>query len=183
MKHGELMRHTLLWLDLEMTGLSPEKDTILQCAAVVTDNQLTVIAESVEYTIYHTPNELVQMNEHVRTLHTNSGLLERVYLSLETLPQVEDALIKFFKSYCEPHNTLLCGNSIWVDRMFLKQYMPRFEALLHYRMVDVSTLKELVLRWYPTLAPFPKTKRHTAHADLRESIDELIYYQKNCFYL
>lgn len=175
------MKHTLLWLDLEMTGLSPEQDVILQCAVAVTDDQLTVVTEGVEYVIHNIPTALLHMHENVRTMHTKSGLLERVAQSKLPLIEVENALIVFFNTYCEPKKTLLCGNSIWVDRTFLKKYMPRFEALFYYRMIDVSSIKELATRWYPKLASFAKKKNHTALTDLHESIAELHYYRKNIF--
>lgn len=176
-----IVKHTLLWLDLEMTGLSPDRDIILQCAAAVTNNELAVVAEGAEYVIGWTSAQLEHMDAVVRAMHTNSGLLERVQQSTHLLAEVEQALITFFNTHCEPYKTLLCGNSIWVDRAFLKRHMPRFEALLHYRMIDVSTVKELTLRWYPDLAPFEKKKQHTALADLYESIDELLYYKHHIF--
>jgi len=175
------MKHTLLWLDLEMTGLSPERDTILQCAVLVTDDQLKPVAEGVEYVIHHTPEMLTSMHQEVRAMHTKSGLLERISQSPHALAVVEQALIGFFNTHCEPHKTLLCGNSIWVDRAFLKRYMPRFESLFFYRMIDVSTIKELALRWYPKLPQFKKQKQHTALADISESIAELSYYKKHIF--
>ncbi len=175
------MKHTLLWLDLEMTGLLPEKDCILQCAVAVTDDQLSVVTQGVEYVISTAPEALAHMHHDVLTMHTKSGLLERIAQSKLSLVHVEDALIAFFNTYCEPQKTLLCGNSIWVDRTFLRRHMPRLEALFYYRMVDVSTIKELVVRWYPTLTPFPKKKNHTALADLHESIAELGYYKENIF--
>jgi oligoribonuclease len=174
-------KQTLLWLDLEMTGLSPEHDTILQCAALVTDHELNPVAEGIEYTIHHTPQQLAAMHQDVRTMHSASGLLELVHRSTNAVAEVEEKLIAFFTLHCEPHKTLLCGNSIWVDRGFLKQHMPRFEALFFYRMIDVSTIKELALRWYPQLPQYSKQKRHTARADLAESIAELAYYRKHIF--
>lgn len=175
------MKQTLFWLDLEMTGLLPEKDIILQCAALVTDDQLNPVAEGVEYVINCADAQLKHMHPDVRIMHTKSGLFERVQQSSHTLADVEDKLIAFFTAHCEPQKTLLCGNSIWVDRTFLKRHMPHFEALFHYRMIDVSTIKELALRWYPKLAPFEKQKNHTALADLHESIAELVYYKKHTF--
>jgi oligoribonuclease len=175
------MKQTLLWLDLEMTGLSPEQDSILQCAALVSDDQLNSVAEGVEYVIHHNPEALVSMHQEVRAMHTKSGLLDRVYQSSHNLADVEQKLINFFNTHCEPHKTLLCGNSIWVDRAFLKRRMPRFEVLFFYRMIDVSTIKELALRWYPKLPPFKKQKNHTALADISESITELSYYREHIF--
>ncbi len=175
------MKQTLLWLDLEMTGLSPEADAILQCAALVTDDQLNPVGDGIEYVIHHTQESFVHMSDFVRTMHIKSGLLERVQKSSSSIEAVEDKLIAFFNEHCEPQKTLLCGNSIWVDRTFLKKHMPRFEALLHYRMIDVSTIKELAHRWYPQTQDFKKVKNHTALEDLQESIAELVYYKKTIF--
>jgi oligoribonuclease len=175
------MKQTLLWLDLEMTGLSPESDTILQCAALVTDDQLHQVSDGVEYVIQHSQEQLSNMHDFVRAMHSKSGLLERVQKSSDSLAVVENKLISFFNAYCEPQKTLLCGNSIWVDRAFLKKYMPRFEALFYYRMIDVSTIKELAHRWYPHAGDFKKVKNHTALEDLRESVAELVYYKKTIF--
>lgn len=175
------MKQTLFWLDLEMTGLSPEKDSILQCAALVTDDQLKPVAEGIEYVINCADAQLIQMHPDVRAMHTKSDLLERVQQSPHTLTAVENALIELFTTHCQVRKTLLCGNSVWVDRTFLKRHMPRFEALFHYRMIDVSTIKELALRWYPKLTPFEKQKNHTALADLHESIAELVYYKLSVF--
>jgi oligoribonuclease len=175
------MKQTLLWLDLEMTGLSPEQDSILQCAALVTDDQLKPVAEGIEYSIQHNAEALAHMHHEVRSMHTKSGLLDRVSQSPHTRADVEQKLINFFHTHCEPRKTLLCGNSIWVDRAFLKRHMPRFEALFFYRMIDVSTIKELALRWYPKLPQFKKQKQHTALADISESIAELRYYREHIF--
>jgi oligoribonuclease len=175
------MKQTLLWLDLEMTGLLPERDSILQCAALVTDDQLQPVADGIEYIIHQRDNAFESMHHEVQAMHTKSGLLDRVSQSPHTLADVEQKLINFFNTHCEPHKTLLCGNSIWVDRTFLKKHMPRFEALFFYRMIDVSTIKELALRWYPTLPQFKKQKQHTALADISESIAELGYYRKHIF--
>lgn len=175
------MKQTLLWLDLEMTGLSPERDEILQVAAMVTDDTLNVVAEGTEYVIHHDASALAHMDSKVRAMHTNSGLLTAVQESQLKIADVEQKLIAYFIEHCKPHKTLLCGNSIWVDRAFLKKYMPQFEALFFYRMIDVSTIKELASRWYPQLPNFEKQKKHTALSDLHESIEELRYYRKNIF--
>jgi len=175
------MKHTLLWLDLEMTGLVPARDQILQCAATVTDDALNLLTDGVEYVIHYDERALAHMEPMVRSMHTSSGLLARVTESQLSLQQAEDKLIEFFNQYCEPKKTLLCGNSIWVDRAFLRHHMPRFEALFFYRMIDVSTIKELTLRWYPQLPQFEKQKRHIALSDVHESIAELKYYKEHVF--
>ena len=112
-------------------------------------------------------------------MHTESGLLDQVAHADYTIKQVEELLIQFFYTQCAPKKTLLCGNSIWVDRSFLKKYMPAFESLFHYRMIDVSTFKELSAHWYPTMPKFKKNKKHTALSDMHESIAELRYYKSN----
>lgn len=164
-----------------MTDLSPNQGLILECAAAISDDQLTIIAEGVEYVIHHDVHALAHMKPFVQEMHTASGLLERVQESTLSIAEVEQQLIAFFVAHCEPHKTLLCGNSIWVDRSFLKKYMPQFEALFFYRMIDVSTVKELAKRWYPQLPEFKKQKKHTALSDLHESIGELRYYRENLF--
>lgn len=176
-----VMKQSLLWLDLEMTGLNPEKDVILQCAAIVTNDSFDIVAEGVEYTIHQSSECFIDIDPVVVKMHTKSGLLERVKQAKFNLSHVEELLINFFNQHCIPGKTLLCGNSIWVDRSFLKKQMPRFEALFYYRMIDISTLKELANRWYPHLPKFEKQKKHTALADIKESIAELAYYKKHMF--
>jgi oligoribonuclease len=175
------MKHTLFWLDLEMTGLNPEKDVILQCAALVSNNVLEQVADGIEYSIHQQPELLQIMDPFVAKMHTKSGLLEKVQQSTHSMSQVEKYLIAFFKQHCIPGETLLCGNSIWVDRSFLKKQMPEFESLFYYRMIDVSTIKELAIRWYPSIPIFKKQKKHTALADIQESINELAYYKQHIF--
>jgi oligoribonuclease len=173
--------HNLLWLDLEMTGLEPTYDHILQMAAVVTDQNLTVRAEGPELIIHQPIEHMKTIPPIVQKMHTQSGLLNKVAESTISVVEAEQTMINFVKHYCIPGRTLLCGNSIWVDRAFLKRYMPQLEALFHYRMIDVSSVKELILHWYPQHPPFKKEKEHTALADVYESIAELKYYRTHYF--
>lgn len=176
-----MSEHNLLWFDMEMTGLDPMHDHILQIAAIVTDQHLEFKAEGPEIVIHQPTEHLVDMHPEVRTMHTDSGLLNKVFASKTSIEFAEQEMIVFAKKYCIPDTTILCGNSIWVDRTFIKWYMPQFDKLLYYRMIDVSTIKELVARWYPQDEKFKKKKQHTALADIRESIDELRYYRKHYF--
>ncbi|HEV2916423.1 MAG TPA: oligoribonuclease [Candidatus Babeliales bacterium] len=173
--------HNVLWLDLEMTGTNPEKDHIIQIAAIVTDQNLQFKAEGPEIVIHQPKEHMQTMSPEVCALHTNSGLLNRVYESKISVEFAEREIIAFAKRYCIAGATILCGNSIWVDRTFIKRYMPFFDQLLHYRMIDVSTIKELVARWYPDKPKFEKKKQHTALSDIYESIEELRYYRKTYF--
>ena len=172
----------MVWVDLEMTGLEPETCVIVEIATIVTDAELTVIAEGPCLVIHQPEAELARMNDYVRELHTRSGLLERIQQSTVSLEEAEAATHAFLEAHIPRGTTPLCGNSVWKDRAFLERYMPRVVGLLHYRMVDVSTLKELVRRWYP--APFhsPKKKEvHRALDDIRESIEELRWYRSRVF--
>jgi oligoribonuclease len=178
-----ISEQNLLWIDLEMTGLDPERHHILQIATVVTNQDLTLCAEGPELVI-HQPTEHMQlMDVVVRNMHTNSGLLKKVYASKISVEHAQQETMAFVQRYCIPGTTVLCGNSVWVDRIFLKRYMPLLEQLCHYRMIDVSSIKELVARWYPEIPKFTKKKRHTALADIYESIAELVYYRKHYFLL
>jgi oligoribonuclease len=176
-----LSEQNLLWLDLEMTGLIPEKHHILQIAAIVTDQTLTVRAEGPEIVIHQPVEHVRGMDGVVLAMHTNSGLLNKVTASHTSIGLAEQEIISFTNQHCISGMTILCGNSIWVDRTFLKQHMPSFERMLHYRMIDVSSVKELVNRWYPDQKPFKKQKQHTARSDIYESIAELKYYREHYF--
>jgi oligoribonuclease len=172
----------MVWVDLEMTGLDPETCVIVEIATIVTDAELTVIAEGPCLVIHQPEAELARMNAYVRDLHTRSGLIERIQQSTVSLADAEAATAAFLEGHVQKGTTPLCGNSVWKDRAFLERYMPRVVGLLHYRMVDVSTVKELVRRWYP--APFhaPKKKEvHRALDDIRESIEELRWYRRRVF--
>lgn len=172
----------MVWVDLEMTGLDPETCVIVEIATIVTDAQLNVIAEGPCLVIHQPEEELARMNPFVRDLHTRSGLLSRIQESTVSLAEAEAATHAFLEAHIPKGTTPLCGNSVWKDRAFLERYMPRVVGLLHYRMVDVSTLKELVKRWYP--APYHAQKKkevHRALDDIRESIEELRWYRSKVF--
>lgn len=171
----------LFWLDLEMTGVDAQKDHIIEIASLITDENLNVIAEGPSVAIQQPPEHLIVMSDYVRNLHTNSGLLNRVAASTISLGFAEKQTIAFFNTYCVAGVNVLCGNSVWVDRSFLKRYMPELDSCFHYRIIDVSSFKEIIKRWYPQLPPFEKEKNHVAIADIYESIDELKYYRAIVF--
>ncbi len=173
----------LVWLDLEMTGLDPKKCTILEIAAIVTDNQLNIIAESPSIPIKHSEKVLEGMESWSRFHHKKSGLTAECRASKINLKKAEQLILDFVKSYCGLRQSPLCGNTIWQDRRFLVKYMPKLEAHLHYRVVDVSSIKELVRRWYPEDFKMPREKKQTHRVldDIRESIEELKYYRKKVF--
>ncbi|MCE3268650.1 MAG: oligoribonuclease [Burkholderiales bacterium] len=170
----------LVWLDLEMTGLSVEKNVIIEVAVVITDSNLNILDETPSYAINQPESELKKMDKWNLGTHTKSGLLTRVRESTHTTAEVEAILLKFVKKYAFKGQSPLCGNTIHQDRKFLVKYMPKLEAYLHYRNLDVSSLKELAKRWYPSIfAAFTKHNKHEALADIHESINELKHYRKN----
>jgi len=170
----------LVWMDLEMTGLDPEKERIIEMATIVTDSQLNVVAEG-PVIVVHQPDALLEaMDDWNQNHHGASGLLERVRASRVSETEAEAATLAFLERHVAKKQSPLCGNTIWQDRRFLNRYMPTLEDYLHYRMVDVSSIKELVYRWRPDLiAGFTKKNEHTALADIRESIEELRYYRSH----
>ena len=174
----------LVWMDLEMTGLDPAKDAIVEIATLITDDQLQVIAEGPDLVI-HQPDEVLEtMDPVVRDMHTKSGLLEAIRASTITLDEAGLATLQFIKQHVPQQRTVpLCGNSIGMDRRFLAVYLPAIEEWLHYRSVDVSSVKELARRWYPAVVanrPF-KVGNHRALDDIRESVAELQYYRERVF--
>ncbi len=176
---------TLLWIDLEMTGLDPERDVILEIASIVTNDNLQVLHEGPALVIHHDDAVLDRMSGEVKELFSPSDLIERVKQSSTSLEDAQEQTVAFIKQYCsndEPPP--LCGNSVWQDRVFLARYMPQVLDLLHYRIIDVSTIKELVNRWYPDDpdAQFNKAETHRALVDIRESIAELKHYRQ-CFFV
>ena len=169
----------LVWIDLEMTGLDPAIDSILEIAVIITGPDLQSLGEY-ESVVATSDEQLAKMGDFVRNMHTNNGLLERVKLATTTLAEAEQAALELIKKYCAENEGTLAGNSIHQDRRFLRKYMPTLEAWLHYRQVDVSSLKVLARAWYPDLPKHGKAdKAHTALADIRESIAELKYYREN----
>ena len=174
----------LVWIDLEMTGLNVETDVILEIASVVTDADLEVIAEGPALAIRQGERALAEMDEWCIEHHTASGLVDRVRHSKTALAEAEAATLSFVELHCPPRTAPLCGNSVWHDRRFLARYMPALESHFHYRIVDVSTVKELALRWRPQLADgYKKKNAHRALDDIRESIGELRHYREHFFAL
>ena len=168
----------LVWLDCEMTGLNPEHDRIIEIAVVVTNAHLDIRVQGPVFAIHQSDELLAGMDAWNKGTHGRSGLIERVKASDVTEAQAEAQLIAFLQKYVPKGKVPLCGNSIGQDRRFLARYMPKLEAYLHYRNVDVSTLKELARRWKPeVVTSFKKAQRHTALADVLESIDELQHYR------
>ena len=168
----------LIWIDLEMTGLDPASDSILEIATVVTDRELNVLAEGPEFAIRHPLERLQAMDEWNRSQHGKSGLWQRVLESGTDLATAEALTVDFLTRWVPAGKSPMCGNSICQDRRFLVRLMPRLERYFHYRNLDVSTLKELARRWAPDVARgFTKESTHTALSDVRDSIAELRYYR------
>lgn len=169
----------LIWIDLEMTGLEPETDTIIEIATVITDKDLNVLAEGPVLAVHQPDHVLAAMDEWNQKHHGQSGLIDRVRASTTTARDAELATINFLKEWVPESTSPMCGNTIGQDRRFLRKYMPKLESYFHYRSIDVSTLKELALRWAPGLAEgFKKHNKHEALADIHESIAELRYYRE-----
>lgn len=176
-------KDNLVWIDLEMTGLNPANDVILEIASIITDKDLNVIKEGPSLVIHQPDSVLDYMDHRVKELHTKSGLLELVRNSSITLKQAEDQTLSFIKTYCMPETAPLCGNSVWQDRTFLYHYMPQLLSYLHYRIIDVTSFKEIITRWYPhnRHAFFEKKDTHRALDDIKESIAELKQYRTYFF--
>jgi oligoribonuclease len=175
------MGTNLVWIDLEMSSLDPENGVILEIATIITDDDLGVIEEGPNIAIRHPEEILAKMDEWNQSHHQASGLLDRVKASPYDSPRAEEETLAFISKYCREGKSPLCGNTVWQDRRFLVKYMPRLEHFFHYRIIDVSTIKELVKRWYPSLPRFPKKKAHLALSDIRESISELKHYREKVF--
>jgi oligoribonuclease len=170
----------LVWVDMEMTGLDPDTDRIIEVAVVVTDMHLNVLAEGPVFAIHQSDETLDKMDNWNKGTHGKSGLIDRVRASTVTEADAEAALIAFLKSFVPPNKSPMCGNTICQDRRFMARGMPKLEAFFHYRNLDVSTLKELCRRWKPELASgFKKHQKHTALADIIESVEELKYYREH----
>lgn len=176
-------KDALVWMDMEMTGLSPEHDVILEIATIITNGSLDIIAQGPHLVIAQPEDKLKSMNSVVYTMHTTSGLIDRVRASKVTLLDAQQQTLEFIKRYCPLQQSPLCGNSIYQDRAFLRCFMPDVNNFLHYRIIDVSSIKELLKRWYPNdqLSFFEKKKTHRALDDIYESIEELRHYKKYFF--
>lgn len=170
----------LIWIDLEMTGLNPEVDVIIEIATIVTDKNLNILAQGPVLAI-HQPDEILDaMDDWCKEHHGNSGLTARVQNSQISLQEAEKQTLEFVKEWVDEKQSPLCGNSIWQDRRFLTKYMPTLEAFFHYRCVDVSTFKELAARWCPQIKEgLNKESTHLALDDIIESIEELRYYREH----
>ena len=170
----------LVWIDMEMTGLDPDNDRIIEVAAVVTDANLNVLAEGPVFAIHQSDETLDKMDNWNKGTHGRSGLIDRVKASTVSEEQAAEQLIAFLKQWVPAGKSPMCGNSICQDRRFMARGMPKLEDFFHYRNLDVSTLKELCRRWKPELASgFKKAQKHTALADIIESIEELKYYREH----
>jgi oligoribonuclease len=173
-------QENLIWIDLEMTGLDTVNDVIIEIATIVTDKELTILAEGPVIAIHQSAETLAKMDDWNQKQHGGSGLIKRVQESTWTEAQAEQATLDFLKQFVPAGASPMCGNSICQDRRFLARQMPELEKFFHYRNLDVSTLKELANRWKPGLAAgFKKESRHLALADVQDSIDELKYYREH----
>ncbi len=171
----------LIWIDLEMTGLDPQTDRIIEIATIVTDSQLCIIAEGPALAIHQDEAVLATMDAWNQRQHGESGLLARVRASTVTEADAEQQTLAFLRQHLPAGKSPICGNSICQDRRFLARLMPELEAYFHYRNLDVSTLKELARRWYPGIKGFSKVSTHLALQDIRDSIEELRFYRERLF--
>jgi oligoribonuclease len=174
------MSDRLVWIDLEMTGLDTNRHTIVEIAVLMTDSELVLVDEGIDLIVHASPEELALMDDFVRKMHTKSGLLQAIEASTLTLPEAGTQVLAYLQERLPgPQTAPLCGNSIGVDRRFLDRYLPEVDQYLHYRSIDVSSLKELCRRWYPAAYKGRPAKKETHRAldDIRESIEELAYYR------
>lgn len=171
---------TLVWMDLEMTGLDPEDNVIIEIATIITDDQLNIVAEGPVIAVHQSDFELGKMDDWNVKTHNGSGLVERVKTSTMSMEDAEKQTIEFIAQFVKKGHSPLCGNSIHQDRRFLVKQMPLLEEFMHYRNIDVSTLKELAKRWKPAILPgFTKSGSHKALDDILESIAEMKYYREH----
>jgi len=174
----------LVWVDMEMTGLDPETERIIEVAAVVTEADLSIVAEAPVFVIHQSDTLLDAMDKWNQSTHSKSGLIDKVKASSVREADAEAQLLDFLAQHVPAGKSPLCGNTVGQDRRFMRRYMPKLEAFFHYRTVDVSTLKELALRWKPQVyKSFTKHSRHEALADIHESIEELKHYRRHFFNL
>jgi oligoribonuclease len=171
----------LIWIDMEMTGLEPDTDHVLEIATLVTNAELEILAEGPDIVV-HQPDEILEgMGEWCRDHHGRSGLTDQSRRSTISVAEAEAQTLAFLRQFCEPGKSPLCGNSIGQDRRFIVRYMPALAGFLHYRSVDVSTIKELARRWYPTMPGIAKAEAHRALDDIRDSLAELRHYRATVF--
>ena len=172
----------LVWVDMEMSGLQPETDRILEIAMIVTDGDLNIVAEGPVLVVHQEDAVLDRMDAWNKGTHGKSGLIDKVKASTLTEAEVEAECLAFLKQHVKSSISPMCGNTIHQDRRFMNRYMPKLEAYFHYRNIDVSTIKELCKRWQPEIAKgFSKQQAHTALADIIESVEELRYYREKLF--
>jgi oligoribonuclease len=170
----------LIWIDMEMSGLDPERDKVLEVAVVITDGDLNTVAEAPVFVVHQGDDVLAAMDDWNQKTHAKSGLVDRVKASVLSERDVEDRMVAFLGDYVPPKISPMCGNSVHQDRRFMARHLPRLEEFFHYRNLDVSTLKELARRWKPQLLDgLTKHGKHEALADIHESIDELRYYREH----
>lgn len=169
----------LVWVDLEMTGLEIQHDVILEISTIITDGNLGIIAEGPSLVIHHSDSVVQTMNSWCQKQHYQSGLAEAVKVSKTSCQEAEVQTLEFIQTYCKKNSARLCGNSIWQDRIFLTKYMPSIIEYLNYRMIDVSSIKEVIKRWFPhnPYIDFKKQDTHRALIDIKESIAELQHYR------
>lgn len=177
----KIHRNNMVWIDMEMTGLDPEKEKILEIATIITDGNLNVLAEGPDLVIHQPTSILKGMDEWNQAHHAKSGLIEAVKVSTMTVKKAEQLTLEIIQEFCKPKKAPLCGNSVHHDRRFLLKFMPKIDGYLHYRHVDVSSLKALIARWYPKDKEQTKGKSHRALSDIRESIAELKFYRERYF--
>ncbi|PXV91918.1 oligoribonuclease [Gilliamella apicola] len=181
---SQINSNNLIWIDLEMTGLNPAIDRIIEIATIVTDSNLNILAEGPVIAIHQSNELLALMDDWNKNTHGKSGLIERVRQSTVNEQQAEQQTIEFLKQWVPANSSPICGNTIGQDRRFLFNYMPNLESYFHYRYLDVSTIKELAKRWKPEiLKGITKQNTHQALDDIRDSIAELIYYRQHFFKL
>ncbi len=171
----------MVWIDLEMTGLDITKESIIEIATVITDSDLNILAQGPNLAITVSEELLAGMDEWNTTHHNNSGLVDRIRTAGVSLSEAEEKTVEFLREWVDPNSAPLCGNSVWNDRRFLDKEMPLVADYLHYRMVDVSTVKELARRWYPEVGRYRKKSAHLALDDILESIEELRYFRNEIF--
>lgn len=177
----EQSKNNLVWIDLEMTGLNPEIDTILEIATIITDHNFNIIAEGPSLIIHHEHEALERMDSWCIKAHGQSGLTQAAKDSHISLAQAKNMTLEFIAQYCTPQSAPLCGNSVWNDKIFLLKYMPEITNYLHYRLIDTTSVKQIVRYSTGIEEPYTKAKTHRALDDIKESIAELQYYKQTYF--